>query len=60
MQVTEEQVIGAARMRAIHEGTDETVASINAAQAIRKLKETLKGDDYQEALEKLYRQYADG
>lgn len=58
MPTTEEAVYAAARLRASCRGENEAMAAVKALEAVAILKETLSGDKYQEALEKLYLEYS--
>jgi len=58
MSATEEAVLGQARMRAIYRGENEVMATTQALDAIAKLRESLQGDEYQQALDRLLAEYS--
>ncbi|PVZ56625.1 hypothetical protein C9422_18695 [Pseudomonas sp. B1(2018)] len=58
MSPTEEAVLAQARLRAMSRGESEAMAVIHAQSAVDALKESLKGDEYQEALERLLEEYS--
>ncbi|APC14858.1 hypothetical protein BLL42_03635 [Pseudomonas frederiksbergensis] len=58
MPTTEDSIIAAARLRAAHRGEKEVLAAASALEAMEALKKSLTGDKYQEALERLYLEYA--
>jgi hypothetical protein len=58
MPTTEESIIAAARLRAAYRGENEAMAAASALEALAVLKKTLKGDKYQEALERLFLEYS--
>ncbi|UVL00629.1 hypothetical protein [Pseudomonas sp. B21-048] len=58
MPTTEESIIAAARLRAAYRGESEAMAAASALEVLAVLKKTLKGDKYQEALERLYLEYS--
>lgn len=59
MNISEVSVIKVAREWAVKNDQDDAQAVIDAAEAIGKLRSKLTGDDYQTALENLYKRYAE-
>ncbi|MHB2059793.1 hypothetical protein [Pseudomonas monsensis] len=57
MRITEESVLEQSRLRAMYRGENEVMAAASALEALNAIKESLKGDEYQAALENLYAEY---
>lgn len=58
MRITEQQIVEHAGLRAMYRGENEVIAQSAAQETIAVLKETLSGQDYQDALDNLFKEYS--